>query len=124
MLHNISVKKFLLMFNLNLPSCSLGLYSLILSLVAWGKRPIPTSVQPPFRRFPRGSTGICLLGKYLILPERLQAVVTYHLLSNVKARQVNRTPVVTRDQRSFVSTAEQLHTPNNVQEREDQSSPA
>ncbi|XP_077033511.1 deoxycytidylate deaminase isoform X2 [Agelaius phoeniceus] len=31
------------------------------------------------RRFPRGWTGICLQGKYLILPERLQAVVTYHL---------------------------------------------
>ncbi|XP_064273895.1 deoxycytidylate deaminase isoform X3 [Passer domesticus] len=29
-----------------------------------------------------------------------------------KPRQVNRTPVVTRDQRSFVSTAEQLHMPH------------
>lgn len=42
-------KKFFLMFSLNFPWCSLGLFPLVLSLAVWDKRLPPTWLQPPFR---------------------------------------------------------------------------
>ncbi|KAK4810503.1 hypothetical protein QYF61_004283 [Mycteria americana] len=48
-LTTLSVKKFFLISNLNLPWHNLRPFPLILSLVTWEKRPTPTSLQPPFR---------------------------------------------------------------------------
>ncbi|KAK4810582.1 hypothetical protein QYF61_007319 [Mycteria americana] len=48
-LTTLSVNKFFLMSNLNLPWCNLRPLPLVLSLVTWEKRPTPTSLQPPFR---------------------------------------------------------------------------
>jgi len=48
-LTTLSVKKFSLISNLTLPWCNFRPLLLILSLVAWEKRPAPTSLQPPFR---------------------------------------------------------------------------
>ena len=45
----LSVKKFFLIHNLNLPWCNLRPLLLILALVTWEKRPTPASLQPPFR---------------------------------------------------------------------------
>jgi len=42
-------KKFSLTFNLNLPWCNLKPFPLVLSLVTWEKRPVPTLTQPPFK---------------------------------------------------------------------------
>ena len=47
-LTTLSVKKFFLISNLNLPWCNLRPLPLILSLVTWEKRPTLTSLQPPF----------------------------------------------------------------------------
>ncbi|KAK4810608.1 hypothetical protein QYF61_007345 [Mycteria americana] len=48
-LTTLSVKKFSLISNLNLPWHNLRLFPLVLSLVNWEKRLTPTSLQPPFR---------------------------------------------------------------------------
>ncbi|KAK4831211.1 hypothetical protein QYF61_016048 [Mycteria americana] len=48
-LTTLSVKKFFLISNLNLPWCNLRPPPLVLSLVTWEKRLTPTSLQPPFR---------------------------------------------------------------------------
>jgi len=42
----LSVKKFFLISNLNLPRCNLRPFPLVLSLVTWEKRPTPVSLQP------------------------------------------------------------------------------
>ncbi|KAK4824091.1 hypothetical protein QYF61_010602 [Mycteria americana] len=48
-LTTLSVKKFFLISNLNLPWHNLRPFPLVLSLVTWEKRPTPTSLQPTFR---------------------------------------------------------------------------
>jgi len=45
----LSVKKFFLVSNLNLPWCSLRMLPLISSLATWEKRLTPTLLQPPVR---------------------------------------------------------------------------
>ena len=47
-LTTLSVKKFFLISNLNLPWCNLRPLPLVLSLVTWVKRPAPASLQAPF----------------------------------------------------------------------------
>ena len=44
-----SVKKYFLISSLNLPWCNLRPLPLVLSLITWLKRLIPSSLQPPFR---------------------------------------------------------------------------
>ncbi|NWZ30868.1 SETBP protein, partial [Asarcornis scutulata] len=46
-LTTLSVKKFFLISNLNLPWCNFSPFPLVLSPGMWENRPIPTSLQPP-----------------------------------------------------------------------------
>lgn len=49
-LATLAMKKFIVMYTLNLPQYGLRPFPLVLLLTAWEKRPNPTLLQPSFRR--------------------------------------------------------------------------
>ncbi|KAK4821778.1 LOW QUALITY PROTEIN: hypothetical protein QYF61_000839 [Mycteria americana] len=100
-LTTLSVKKFFLISNLNLPWCNLRPFPLVLSLVTWDKRPTPTSLQPesnkvspqpPFLQAKRPQFSQPLLIRLLLQTLHQLRCPSLHTLQHLNVSLVVRDP--------------------------------